>query len=205
MKKRVKQYKAVFRTKIDLKQTESYHESLHPGNSYYFEDSRNMKVHYTDIVNESVWIINTDLKPELQKYTDIFIEKVQVQAVYEGSIEIIYTVILSFLDLASGLKDLYETVQLISEISERHINKRLDDRFGRHFNADTYVIVPGNRDYWRGEKEVRRNWNGDNSAEKRDAFFYYLLGVNIVLMIIVGLLVFGAVKMVYFGSEYLYM
>lgn len=199
MKKSSKQYKAVFRTKIDFKQTEPHQKPLLPGYSYYLEEGSNIKVSYTDISDEAVRIINSDLKPELQKYTDIFIEEVQVQAVYEGSIEIIYTVILSFLNLVSGFKDLYDAVHLIREISERHINKKLSDRFGRHFKVDTYVIVPESKDYWRHE-EMRWNWSEDSSVEKRDAFFYYLLVSNIILLIIVGVLVFGAVKTVYFGG-----
>lgn len=156
------------------------------------------EVFYNDIANEAVCIINTELKPELQKYADIPVEEVQVQAVYEGSIEIIYSVVLGFLDLVGGLKDLYDAVRLIREISERHINKKLSDRFGRHFKVDTYVIVPDYKEHWWLEENVmaaRRNSN----VEKRDAFFYYLLVANIVLLIIVGMLVFGAVKTVYFG------
>lgn len=36
--------------------------------------------------------------------------------------------------------------------------------------------------------------------KKRDTFFYYLLVANIILLVIVGVLVFGAVKTVYFGG-----
>lgn len=117
---------------------------------------------------------------------------------YEGSIEIIYSVVLGFLDLIGGLKDLYDAVQLIKEISERHINKKLSDRFGRHFKVDTYVIVPEYRDHWRLEEKMI-GVQGDRSAAKRDIFFYYLLVANIVLVVIVGMLVFGAVKTVYFS------
>lgn len=134
----------------------------------------------------------------MQKYTPISIKEVEAQAVYEGSIEIIYTVVLGFLDLVGGLKDLYDAVRLIKEISERHINKKLSDRFGRHFKVDTYVIVPEYRDQWRLEEEMI-GAQGGGSAAKRDAFFHYLLVANIVLLIIVGVLVFGAVKTVYFG------
>lgn len=198
MKKRSKRYKAVFRTQLDFKQTEPHQERLHPGCSYYLEEGSNIRVSYTDISDEAVRIINCDLKPGLQKYTDISIEEVQVQAVYEGSIEIIFTVILGFLNLVSGLKDLYDAVYLIREISERHINKSLSDRFGRHFKVNN-VIVPENRDYWRLEEKMRWNWSEDGSVGKRDAFFYYLLVANIVLLVIVGVLVFSAVKAVYFG------
>jgi len=193
-----KQYKAVLRAQIDFNYDKSNPNSLYSGESYYLDKHSESKVSYTDISDEAVRIINSDLKPELQKYTDISIEEVQTQAVYEGSIEIIYTVILSFLNLVSGLLDLYDAVRLIREISERHINKKLSDRFGRHFKVDTYVIVPGNRDYWRFE-EMQWNRGMDRCVEKRDAFFYYLLAANIVLLVIVGVLVFGAVKIVYFG------
>lgn len=43
--------------------------------------------------------------------------------------------------------------RLIKEISERHINKKLSDRFGRHFKVDTYVIVPESREYGRLEEK----------------------------------------------------
>lgn len=198
MKKRSKRYKAVFRARIDFNHDELHQERLHPGHSYYLEEGSDERVSYTDISDEAIRIINSDLKPELQKYIDISIEEVQVQAVYEGSIEIIYTVILGFLNLVGGLKDLYDSVHLISEISERYIKKKLSNKFGNHFRVDTYVIAPREEDYWRFEKRhmvVR----GNEEKLQRDAFFYYLLIVNIVLLVIVGILVFGAVKAVYFG------
>lgn len=204
MKKR-RVYKAVFRTEIDFRYDDESQKHLFPGRSYYLNEGSNEKVSYDDIVNEAVRTINTELKPELQKYTDIPVEEVQVQAVYEGSIEIIYSFILGFLDLVGGLKDLYDAVRLIREISERHINKKLSDRFGRHFKVDTYVIVPDDRrcreymEHWRFENEMNGNQRLDGNGIKRDAFFYYLLVANIVLLIIVGILVFGAVRTVYFG------
>ena len=100
---------------------------------------------------------------------------------------------------------MYDVVRLIREISERHINKKLSDRFGRHFKVDTYVIVPDDRKYreyiehWRFENEMNGNRRLDGNGIKRDVFFYYLLVANIVLLIIVGILVFGAVRTVYFG------
>ena len=65
MKKRSKQYKAVFRAKIDFKQTESHQSLLFSGHSYYLEEYSNGRVSYTDISDEAVWIINNELRPEL--------------------------------------------------------------------------------------------------------------------------------------------
>lgn len=64
--------------------------------------------------------------------------------------------------------------------------------------VDTYIIVPESRDYWQLEEKMRWNRRMDCDMEKRDAFFYYLLVANIILLVIVGVLVFGAVKAVYF-------
>ena len=190
-----KQYKAVFRTRIDFKNDEKTSRPLRPGQTYYFENQR--EVSYSDIANETERIINNDLKDELQKYTSLSIQEVQTQSVYEGSIEIIFTVILSFLELVGGLKDLYDAVYLLKEIAERHINKKLSNKFGNHFRVDTYVIAPREEDYWRFEKRYMVE-QGSNGEVKRDAFFYYLLVANVVLLLIVGVLVFGAVKTVYF-------
>lgn len=191
-----KQYKAAFRTRIDFKNDERHQKPLLPGHSYYLENER--KVSYTDISDEAERTINNDLKAELQKYMNLPIHEVQTQSVYEGSIEIIFTVVLSFLELVGGLKDLYDAVHLIREISERYINKKLSDKFGKHFRVDTYVIAPREEDYWHFEKRYMVV-QGNEEKPQRDAFFYYMLIANIVLLIIVGILVFGAVKAVYFG------
>lgn len=193
-----KQYKAVFRARIDFKNDEPQQGPLVPGHSYYLENER--KVSYSDIANEAERIINNDLKVELQKYVNLSIQEVQTQSIYEGSIEIIFTVVLSFLELVGGLKDLYDSVLLIREISERHIKKKLSDKFGNHFRVDTYVIAPREEDYWRLEEKMRWNRRMDCNVERRDAFFCYLLVANIILLVIVGVLVFGAVKAVYFGG-----
>lgn len=195
MKKR-QQYKAVFRTRIDFQDDEEPFQSLHPGRFYYLNNER--KVSYSDIANEVERIINDDLKNELQKYTNLFIREVQMQSIYEGSIEIIFTVVLSFLDLIGGLKDLYDAVHLIKEIAERHIDKKLSDKFGNYFRVDTYVIAPKEEEYWYFEKSHMMNQQGSSGEVERDAFFYYLLLANIVLLLIVGVLVFGAVKAMYF-------
>lgn len=196
--KRSKQYLFVFRVRIDFKCDTSHQKPLSPGGYYYLDNRSEKEVSYNDIVDEAIRIINTELKIELKKYTNFPVKKVQVQAVFEGSIEIIYTVALGFLNLVGGLKDLYDAVHLICEISEKHINKKLSDKFGRHFKVDTYAIVPREDDYWRFEKRhgAEREYSRD---VERDAFFYYLLVANIVLLLIVGVLVFGAVQAVYFG------
>lgn len=71
--------------------------------------------------------------------------------------------------MIGGLKDLYDAVRLIKEISERYINKKLNDRFGNYFRVDTYSITPREDDFWCFEKRNMLE-KGSNWKPQRDAF-----------------------------------
>lgn len=64
---------------------------------------------YDNIDDEVVWIINNDLKLELQKYM-LIVKEAGTQVVYEGYIDIIYSIIHGFLEIVSEIKDLYDVV-----------------------------------------------------------------------------------------------
>lgn len=190
-----KQYKAVFRIQIDLRESKEMLRPLRPGQVYYLENHQNFS--YNDIATEAERIIDNELKTELQKYTNLSIKDVRTQSLYEGSIEIIFTVILGFLELIGGLNNLYDAVHMIAEITKRHINKRLSDKYGNYFRVDTYVISPNEHLLcYSGRRYMTAQES--NGEIKRDTFFYYLLVANIVLLIIIGILVFEAIKTVYF-------
>ena len=195
--KKKKQYKAVYKAHIDLRNDTRELKPLRPGAIYYFENGKT--VSYSDIVDEAERIINYDLKKELQKYSNLSIQDVQMQTVYEGSVEIIFTVVFSFLELVGGLLDLYDATHLARDIAERYIRKKLNDKFGDHFKVDTSDIVPREWHLHLLEENMYRiGREGNDEVPQHDAFFYYLLVMNILLMIIVGILVLGAVKTVYF-------
>lgn len=110
-----KYFKAVYSAHIDFKDKEDLNRQrrpLKPGEHYYLKSERN--VYYSDIVETIKTAINAELKEELSKYTNLEVSDVQVQAVYEGSIEVVFTVVLSFLELVGGLKDLYDAVKLVN-------------------------------------------------------------------------------------------
>ena len=46
------------------------------------------EIYYSDILETIKTAINAELKEELSKYTNLKVSDVQVQAVYEGSIEV---------------------------------------------------------------------------------------------------------------------
>lgn len=83
-----KKIKAVYSVHIDFKYEEQERRPLKAGYSYYFQNDK--KVAYKDVVDEVVQIINNDLKRECQKYVSHSIKNIEVQDVYEGSIEILF-------------------------------------------------------------------------------------------------------------------
>lgn len=193
-----KYFKAVYSAHIDFKDKEDLNRKLRPlkpGEYNYLKNERN--VSYSDILEKIDTAINAELKEELSKYTNLKVSDVQAQAVYEGSIEVIFTVVLSFLELVGGLKDLYDAVKLIREISGKHIAKKLKNEYGDYFIVNVDAVSPDIYDLRYDRKFIVGKSEMDESS-KRDAFFYYLLIANIALILIIGVLVFGAVRKVYF-------
>ena len=171
---------------------------LFPSEKFYGQlNDAEINVYYSDIVETIKTAINAELKEELSKYTNLEVSDVQVQAVYEGSIEVVFTVVLSFLELVGGLKDLYDAVKLIREIAGKHIAMKLKNEYGDYFIVNMDAVSPDIYDHrYAGKFTVEKSEMDESS--KRDAFFYYLLIANIALILIIGVLVFGAVRKVYF-------
>lgn len=193
-----KYFKAVYSAHIDFKDKEDLNRQLRPlkpGEHNYLKNERN--VYYSDILETIKTAINAELKEELSKYTNLKVSDVQVQAVYEGSIEVVFTVVLSFLELVGGLKDLYDAVKLIREIAGKHIAMKLKNEYGDYFIVSMDAVSPDIYDHRYARKFTEGKSEMDEGS-KRDAFFYYLLIANIALILIIGVLVFGAVRKVYF-------
>ena len=189
-----KKIKAVYSVHIDFKYEEQERRPLKAGYSYYFQNDK--KVAYKDVVDEVVQIINNDLKRECQKYVSHSIKNIEVPDVYEGSIEILFSVILETLGFVGNLMSLYDIIKLIRNLTEHYMNKRLREKYGDHFEVRAHVVVP-DYDFWKYEIRERK-YPVNDERESRDAFFYYLLIANIVLLILVAVLVSGAVRAVYF-------
>ena len=185
-----KYFKAVYSAHIDFKDKEDLNRKLRPlkpGEYNYLKNER--YVSYSDILEKIDTAINAELKEEIFKYTNLKVSDVQTQAVYEGSIEVIFTVTLSFLELIGGLKDLYDAVKLIREIAGKHISKKLKNEYGDYFIVKVDAVSPDIYDLRYDRKFIVGKSEMDENS-KRDAFFYYLLIANIALILIIGVLVF---------------
>lgn len=159
------------------------------------ESNYHNEIGYRDIVDYVTNIVGSELKSQCQECIDTPIEQVKVLKTYEGSINIIFSVIFNALGVVSGLKDLYDCIQLIKVVSDAHIKKRLEDQYGDVFDTGIRTIVPDwERFYHTDDRYETRSLIKHSN---RDIFFYYLLISNIVLLIVIGLLVFKAVQTMY--------
>ena len=192
---------AVFRLTIDFSyRARERFGKLEAGRHYTFSEFGKIRNYqnetsYRDIVDYVTNIVGSELKSQCQECIDIPIEQVKVLKTYEGSINIIFSVIFSALGVVSGLKDLYDCIQLIKVISDAHIKKRLEDQYGDWFDTGISMIIPDRERFYHTDDRYERLPLTKHSH--RDTFFYYLLISNIVLLIVIGLLVFKAVQTMY--------
>jgi hypothetical protein len=197
--------KAVFEITIEF--SRDYNDKfgdLKEGGSYYFPNNRNheKETTYLEIKSFLIHEIEEELKPFLTKITDLQILDLRLNGSFNGSIELIFTILFNSYQFIAGLKDFYDNLRLIKNHSNRFIKQRLDSRYGPVFNVGTNIEYPSidrhDEMFWMMHKEGFPFFPNDSFNQKRDGLFYYLLISNIVLITLLGLLIFKAVK-TYFG------
>lgn len=174
---------------------------LMPETTYYFGRFEK-RAEYSDVVRYLQAVVDHELAYELRKYIDDDDLEVIVKDTFVGSIELLFSVLINTLTVASGIHDV---IDLISKISERFVKQRMYDQYDELFSVDVRVLSPGNKhdhcchapggSCWKREPVIVEKQ--PESFGKRDAFFWYLLVVNILLSVIISVLVAGAVLQVY--------
>lgn len=191
---------AIFSLHIDF----SYHSreqygELTSGRRYHLslkrEDRQSFDT-YSSIVDYVTNIIDHELKNQYQGLVGLSIKQVKVVKTYSGSINVLFSVIFNTLGVISGLKDLYDCIDLIKEISDAHIKNRMQSKYGDIFDISTKIVTPKKDCIQCGLYKESGNPISVLGG-KRDAFFYYLLISNIVLLLIIGVLVYRAVFAMY--------
>lgn len=144
-----------------------------------------------DIKNEVVGILQSDLPERCKAYFDTPVE-VNVKGSHDGSIVVVFDVIVKAIEFISGAKDAYDVAALIRNITVKLIEKRLDKKYGR----GTFLVYGRNHNY--REKDIYHPEVREVHFVNNNGFFWYLLISNIVLVICIFLLVYGAVMKTYF-------
>jgi len=203
-------YKAVFSVTIDTNNEYRYNtdnsprnnpDKLMPFGKYWFDKEKHAT--YDDLKDFAIRILRDELSNECEQFIDIPILEIKVANVYEGSIELFFTVLFGIVSGVTGIKDLYDSIDFLRTLAEKKLQKRFLDKYGDYFRIDVYRQIPRDRQYHDFELLHKRNVIPLHSyfkdmKQKRDGFFYYLLVSNILLFATVIALVFRAIIKVYF-------
>jgi hypothetical protein len=162
-------------------------------------------------------IITDTLPFEMKKIFGIEV-RTNILSTDYGSIILFFSAILTGVNLFANYKNLYDSIELIKEHTNRLIEKKLSIDYGKRFDVTTKIEYSPYPQpiFERFDKIFRRrrkdidipleefpelfyiNVPANYGNRKRDGFFYFLLSLTIVLLIIVGILVYGAVIKTYF-------
>lgn len=212
MKKKKHEERMVFSVKIDLndayyhlfhrekfyerrgsREGERFRTCLEPDGVYYFGgDQRDYK--YTEVLS-AVENIAYDFKSKCNKENAewMAITEVKLLGIQQGSIEVTLSLFTTLFDIAGGIKNIYDCVEIVRKMLSSHFEEELTRKFGgRYFKADTTVLAPT-----RNGDGISDVFACEKVRYKRDAFFYYLLISNVVLLATIGLLVYKAVSLMY--------
>jgi hypothetical protein len=155
-------------------------------------------------------IIDSDLPAELNRIYGLSVNT-RVIDIQQGSVLVFFGAVITAVGFISSYADFFESVKLIKEHSELLI-ERLMDKYHNKYEVKVVQQYPSlpdpdNRYPWRRlrkmfgpEADEFLYWYEGlrGSGTKRDGFFWFLLFFNIILLIIVGILVGGAVVKTYF-------
>lgn len=231
MNKSQSQSRAVFTMTIEHNVTENYEEidyqgrrqkreriydNLTPNENFHVrfrnrqDRNENDEVaNYSDVRDFCENIINEEIYKELCEL-DIPVKEVKVHRTYEGSLIIVFSVLLNIYQFIGGIAGFRDTIILIRNTVYRHMKKRLNDKFCTDGEFEVKVESEKDSNYSYMLEELFhfgfRKHGGilpvpvdePNKKIRRDAFFWYLLISNIVLLVIIGFLVGKAVISVYF-------
>ena len=126
---------------------------------------------------------------------------------HEGSLIILFGIVLTSYEIIYNYKAFYESYDLIRSQCQSVLNKVFEKQLPASFDVSVTYEGSGANDQkgnvspqW---SEKLKNYMPNSSAPsqfpgRRDGFFYYLLCLNIILLIIIAVLVFKAVNKTYF-------
>ncbi len=159
-------------------------------------------------------IVDADLPREMEDIYGLSV-KTRVITVRDGSIVLFFGVMLSALGVFSSYSDFFESIALIRKHCKMLVDRLLRHRYSSDWLVTVeveYPSVPDPNDIvpWR---RLRRMFGPEademlhlsawmqgpaTGRTRRDAFFWFLLVLNILLLGAVGVLVASAVRRMYF-------
>lgn len=185
---------------------EEFH--LQPGGRYFFSNRKKNSEESTSYENISDFVsgvLSFDLVDTCRQYLDFPISIV-VTGRHDGSLVLVFAAIFDAVSFISGAKDVFDVAMLIRDIAKERVEKRLRQEYGDYFDIQVQQRLPreSSREYaFDIEHKLRKGripfafLPSREPSQLRDAFFWYLLVANILLVGMIVLLVIKAVLKVY--------
>lgn len=138
--------------------------------------------------------------------------KIKIKKIEYGSITLFFSVLLQGIQMIASYKDFRDSIRLIRDETSDLINRLMKNKYEEDFNVSVHIKSPNmdNGHYledlffdhpkrFRGLNSFFSAHNyGSRSTGGRDAFFWFLLIMNIILLTALGVMVYGAVVKTYF-------
>ncbi|NOT55385.1 MAG: hypothetical protein HOP18_12330 [Deltaproteobacteria bacterium] len=145
--------------------------------------------------------LETSLPKDMREIYDMRVD-VHIKAIRTGSLSVFFAVAVLGLSALSRYKNLYDSVELIRTQADT-VLESLKDRFGDLRVSVTtrypHLHSPYDRHHLKNhELFLDELALPDLPRHRRDAFFYFLLAWSIISLIVIGLLVYAAVRKTYF-------
>ena len=127
---------------------------------------------------------------------------VEIKAIRYGSLIVFYGVLVAGLSALSRYKNLYDSIELIRKQSSTVLGalKQNYDEFNINIST-AYPRLPDPYDRHHSmhhEMFIEELGIPSLPHTRRDAFFYFLLGWSILSLVVIGILVYAAVRKTYF-------
>ena len=204
-KRQFKKQKAVFTTKIDFSNDyKGNQRKLRPNGLYCGRKEKEFS--YEQLKSFAIATIEKDFKREVEEIAGLPVYDIKVNRTYNGSIELVFTILFNGYQFIASIKDFFDSLRLIKNTSEKFLSSRLNDEYGENiFDVWTSISYP-NTDYYYYPEDLLKGKRGkylnpylanNFSNGGRDGFFYYLLLTNIVLIVLLIFMVYKAVAQTY--------
>jgi hypothetical protein len=140
--------------------------------------------------------------------------KTKVVGVRDGSVILFFEVLLAGYGIVSDYSGFFDSIELIKSQCERLLFSRLKTEFAEDFEIDMETVYPplqqpAEREFGRWMRDwphhMMKYRHGDEFPstfvdKQRDGLFWFFLIFSIVLLVIIGFLVYGAVIKTYFAG-----
>ena len=142
-KKHSEPYKAVFSVTIDTnrefrgddhsnKMVRHHPDTLVPGGEYWFGKQEEYAT-YDDLKELAIDVLNKELLDECKRFIDIPILDIEIKSIYEGSIELFFTVLFGVISGVTGIKDLYDSIDFLQTLAEKKVEEAFSREIRRSF------------------------------------------------------------------------